>query len=289
MSRIADITGRYIYLTVAGDEYRVYYEEAGEGIPLLCQHTSGTDGRQWRHLLEDPDITSNFRVIAADLPFHGKSLPPAGRRWWTEQYKLTQDFFMEFLTTLARELEADQPVYIGSSMGGHMAGDLALNHPDKFRAVIGCEAALQSHGAEALLPYFGHPRMSSEFKSASMQSLCAPNAPEAMVREIGWVYGQAGPMVHQGDLNYYVVEHDLTDTARDIDTSQCAVYILSGEYDWSARPEDSKALADEIPGSSFTVMDGLGHFPMCEDYESFTSYLLPVLEEIRQNSSQLVS
>ena len=53
--------------------------------------------------------------------------------------------------------------------------------------------------------------------------------------------------------------------------------------------EDSKALADEIPGSSFTMMEGLGHFPMCEDYEGFSGFLLPILEEIRQNSAQLVS
>ncbi|MBM4297762.1 MAG: alpha/beta hydrolase, partial [Deltaproteobacteria bacterium] len=33
------ITGRYVYLNIEGVEYRVYFEEAGSGIPLICQHT----------------------------------------------------------------------------------------------------------------------------------------------------------------------------------------------------------------------------------------------------------
>ena len=45
--------GRYVHLDIDGLDYRVYFEEAGEGIPLLLQHTAGADGRQWRHLLED--------------------------------------------------------------------------------------------------------------------------------------------------------------------------------------------------------------------------------------------
>ena len=67
MAKYSVIQGRYIYLDVEGIEYRVYFEEAGSGIPLVCQHTAGSDGRQYRHLLEDPAITSRFRVIACRI------------------------------------------------------------------------------------------------------------------------------------------------------------------------------------------------------------------------------
>ena len=56
MARIETVTGRYVYVEVDGVEYRVYYEENGEGIPLVCQHTAGSDGRQYRHLLNDEEI-----------------------------------------------------------------------------------------------------------------------------------------------------------------------------------------------------------------------------------------
>ena len=75
MSRLSPITGRYLYLDLKGIEHRVYFEEAGQGIPVLLQHTAGSDGRQWRHLLEDSELTSRFRFIAYDLPYHGRSVP----------------------------------------------------------------------------------------------------------------------------------------------------------------------------------------------------------------------
>ena len=130
MPRFANVTGRYVYLTVDGTEYRVYFEEAGSGIPMILQHTAGADGRQWRHLLEDEWITASFRLIAHDLPYHGKSLPPASVEWWKREYGLKQSFLMKFIVTLARELGLERPVYMGCSMGGHLAGDLALERAE---------------------------------------------------------------------------------------------------------------------------------------------------------------
>jgi len=37
--------GRYITIDVEGRRNRVYVEQAGEGIPLLCLHTAGADSR----------------------------------------------------------------------------------------------------------------------------------------------------------------------------------------------------------------------------------------------------
>lgn len=65
-----DITGHYVGVEIEGTDHRVYYEENGpeDGIPLLCQHTAGNHGHEWRHILADEDITEHFRVIAYDLP-----------------------------------------------------------------------------------------------------------------------------------------------------------------------------------------------------------------------------
>ena len=42
------IVGRYMHLDLFGRPHRIYVEEAGEGTPLLCLHTAGSDGRQYR-------------------------------------------------------------------------------------------------------------------------------------------------------------------------------------------------------------------------------------------------
>jgi len=279
MLRFDRATGRYIYLGIDGIEYRVYFEENGAGIPLLLQHTAGADGRQWRHLLEDESVARHFRMIAYDLPYHGKSVPPTGIDWWRQEYRLTKDFLMQVPVTLARELGLERPVYMGSSIGGHLAADLALHYPETFRAVIGLEAAAHTPGG--YLDIWHHPRISDEFKASVMFGLMSPTSPEPLRRETAWIYSQGAPPVFKGDLYYFSIDHDLRETARQIDTSRVAVYLLTGEYDWAATPAQSRDLAAQIPGAFYRTMDGLGHFPMSEDPDRFRSYVLPILEQIR--------
>lgn len=285
MAKIADVTGRYVYLTVNSIEYRVYFEESGQGIPLICQHTAGSDARQFRHLLEDPEITNNFRVIAYDLPYHGKSVPPSGVSWWEESYKLTAPFFRNFVVALSHALECDNPVFMGCSMGGHLAADLALNEPDEFRACIALEGALESHAIQGVMPWWHHPRLSNDSKPSLMYTMMAPQSPEPNKRETIWMYSQGAPPVFYGDLYYYGVDYDTTETAQDIDTQRVGLHILSGEYDWSAHPEACQALHKKVKGSSYSLMQEVGHFPMSENPEKFKTYLLPLLEDIRSKSA----
>ena len=279
MPQLDHAVGRYVHLTLDDVDYRVYFEEHGSGIPLLLQHTAGADGRQWRHLLEDEALARHYRMIAYDLPYHGKSLPPNGIDWWKTEYRLTADFLMKVPVTLARELGLERPVYMGSSIGGHLAVDLALRHPEDFRAVIGLEAALATPGGYTDL--WNHPQISNRFKAAVMYGLMAPTSPEALRRETAWVYSQGAPPVFKGDLCYFSVDHDLRACAHEIDRG---VHLLTGEYDWATTPDMTRELADRIKGATFTVMEKLGHFPMSEDPERFLSHVRPVLEEIRKQA-----
>lgn len=283
MARFDSAIGRYVYIEVQGVEYRVYFEEAGAGIPMLLQHTAGADGRQWRHLLEDSGFQRDFRMIAYDLPYHGKSVPPVGIEWWKQEYRLTKAFLTAFVVALSRELGLDRPVYMGSSIGGHLATDLALEHPDSFRAVIGLEAAIATPGGYQ--DYWYHPRISNEYKASVMYGLMSPTSPEKYRRETSFVYSQGAPPTFKGDLYYYSVDHNLTETAQRIDTRKLDVYLLTGEYDWASAPSDTEALAERIPGVYFAPMEGLGHFPMSEDPVRFRHYIAPVLEEIREKAS----
>jgi len=84
----------------------------------------------------------------------------------------------------------------------------------------------------------------------------------------------------------FSIDHDLRETARDIDTSRVAVYLLTGEYDWAATPAMSRELAEQIPGASYRTMEGLGHFPMSEDPKRFREYIRPVLDEIARSPAR---
>ena len=272
--------GRYVHLSLDGVDHRVYFESAGEGVPLLLQHTAGAHGSQWRHLFEDEWITDHFRLLAYDLPFHGKSLPPPSQQWWAEEYRLTTQFLMSVPVALAAELELDRPVFMGCSIGGLLALDLARWHPDVFRAVVAVEPALKVDLDPEAIRGFWHPRVSNEFKATMMYGLMSPTSPEPLRRETTFVYSQGWPPAFTGDLHFYAFDHDLREEAAAIDTSRIGVHLLTGEYDYSATVAHGRAAHEAIPGSTFTVMEGLGHFPMSEDPARFLEFVRPVLAKV---------
>jgi len=278
MAIIEPIIGRYMYVIVQDIEYRIYYEESGKGIPMICQHAAGSSGLEWRHMLNDTDITSKYRVVVADLPYHGRSLPPVSVQWWKQEYKLTKSFFIDFQMELSRVLGLERPVYIGTATGGFLALNLAMEHPDEFRAVIGVEAAIRA--GEATLDTFYHPYIGNDYKRANALYFSAPTNPDKYRRAISWCAMLSAPPVTKGDMNYYFIEHDLTGKTSKIDTSRCAVYLLTGEYDPTSSVEDTKELAAQIKGSKFTEMKGMSHSGMAENPQLFKTYLVPILEEI---------
>jgi pimeloyl-ACP methyl ester carboxylesterase len=275
--------GRYIYVEVDDVQYRVYYEETGDGIPVVCHHTAGSDGRQYRHFLEDAELQKKFRMIAYDLPYHGKSIPPTNKEWWKEEYKLTQDFLLKFVPAFSKALGLDRPVFMGCSVGGFLAPDLALYRSDDFRAVIGLNSGVYLGPQEdtSMGDSFLSPRVNSEWKASAMMGVMAPGAPEAYRREVAWCYAQGAPPVFQGDLHYYAIEHDLRGKLDQIDTQKTAVYIVVGEYDPSMLGDmGSKAVADGIPGAHYVEVKQGGHFLMSENPEEFKKTIHPILDEI---------
>ena len=210
MNQHDPIIGRYVYIQCEGKTYRTYYEEVGEGIPLVCLHTAGADGRQYRHQLCDPDITENFRVIAFDMPRHGKSLPPAGWHLQEDEYKLTSKFYEEFILAFCRALELEKPVIMGQSMGGNICLPLALHHENDFTALISLEGC--DHSPGWWIDPLHHPHIhGNEVVATSVFGLMAPDSPDEYRWETWWYYAQGGPGIFKGDLYFYSVDSDFLD------------------------------------------------------------------------------
>ena len=272
--------GRYVHVDLGGFTHRIYYEEAGQGIPVLMQHTAGCHGSQWRHLFEMPEITSRFRLIAYDLPCHGKSVPPVQQAWWDSQYLLEGAFLRSIPVRLAEVLKLDEPVFMGCSVGGLLALDLAHKHADVFRAVISVEGALNIEGSLEDNSELWHPQVNNEYKARLMDALMSPTSPKCYRKETSFVYACGWPPVFLGDLYYYIEDFDLRANAHEIDTNAVGVHILSGEYDCSGTSELGKAAHQAIAGSTWQEMVGVGHFPMSENPAAFREYLLPILDRI---------
>jgi pimeloyl-ACP methyl ester carboxylesterase len=278
---IEPMVGRYIHVEIDGAKNRIYFEEAGAGIPLVCLHTAGSDGRQWRHLLSDQEFTKNFRIICFDLPWHGKSNPP--ENWTGDEYQLTTARYTETIRAFCQALALEKPVVMGCSIGGRIVLNLAIDHASEFRALIGLEAAdFQAPWYDTM--WLNRPDIhGGEVCAALVSGLIAPQSPATARMETLWAYKQSGPGIFKGDLYFYRVDGDLRGRIEAIDINVCPLFLLTGEYDFSCMPEDTLRTASCIDGAEVTIMERLGHFPMSENPEQFRRYIAPILNQILQH------
>lgn len=275
---IEPITGRYVTVEVAGRRQRIFFEEAGTGRPVLCLHTAGSDARQWRHLMNDAEVTATNRLIAFDMPWHGRSLPPVG--FEREEYLLTTDVYIETILAVMDGLGLETPVLAGTSMGGRIALQLAALHPDRFAGFIAIEAS-DFQPAWYDIDWFDRPDAhGGQMGAALVSTNISPYAPEAERWNTLWLFMQSGPGVVRGDLSFYTRDDSLIARLGQIDTRRTPVHFLVGAYDMTCTVEDARRTAEAIPGATFTVMEELGHFPMSEHPDGFRPFFLDALERM---------
>jgi pimeloyl-ACP methyl ester carboxylesterase len=159
----------------------------------VCLHTAGADSRQYRQLLCDAEVVPRWRVIAFDLPYHGRSMPPGA--WWKKEYLLTTRLYADTVMAFVRTLGLEHPVILGCSMGGAVVLELARGHASELGAVIGLEAASKIEGRFtdwSVMPDVND----SEMIATWIYGLMAPQSPEASRRVVWWIYSQGGPGVY---------------------------------------------------------------------------------------------
>jgi len=180
-------------------------------------------------------------------------------------------------------LALERPVVLGCSIGGFVVLQLAVDHMKELRGVIGLQSVANGIGRHNA--FLHHPAIhGGEFAASYTWGLNSPLSPEESKRENWWYYAQGGPGVYAGDTAFGRT-FDVRERLKDIDTRICKVSILSGEYDYSALPEVSRAVAAAVPGGRFTLMPGLGHFPVIEDYASLRPYLHAELDHMLEDTA----
>ena len=250
----------------------------------MLLHTAGADGRQFHELLCDVEIAEKWRMLAFDLPMHGKSIPSPG--WWREPYRLTTQDYAHWCVAFIRAVAGQRAVVMGCSMGGAMAVYLAAHHREDVAASVCLEAPDRSPGRHNL--FLCHARVNQAAHNPTyVYNLMSPFSPLEARRRAWWYYSQGGFGVYAGDLHFYSSEWDSSLVAGKIDVSDCPVVLLTGEYDYSASPESTRRLAEQIPGARLEIMAKLGHFPMAEDPDRFRAHLVPVPRGIGKKAGRL--
>jgi pimeloyl-ACP methyl ester carboxylesterase len=98
----------------------LYYEEQGEGDPLILIHGGLVSSAMWQAVV--PHLVDGFRVITPDSRGHGRSTNPTG--------ELSYPLIADDVAALIAALEPERPVVGGWSDGGQVALELGARHPD---------------------------------------------------------------------------------------------------------------------------------------------------------------
>jgi pimeloyl-ACP methyl ester carboxylesterase len=281
-------TGRYTNVIVDGCRHKVFYFEAGEGIPVLCQHTAGNENREWWHLLEDRELTKKYRFIAYDLPAHGKSDPSFDKDFFSSDQPLKSEWITNFVMSFSESLNLQRPIFLGCSIGGVIALHLAERFPEKFRGFIALAGAVPTYG------FYHDWWIDSSINVPMMESglvdaVTSPNMSRAD-RQLNRMFQGAHPRSLRNDLHLWGVDNSDEGRADRIDAEKTPIFMYAGEYDFTCPPEHVEASAKRIgPNVHYEMLKGLGHFPMSENYELFRPVLVRTLEEIMQGERELAS
>lgn len=111
-------------LAEVGD-HRVHYEEHGEGVPLLLVSGLGADHRAWARQVEA--FGRRYRTIVFDNPGIGETVGP--------DVPYTTALLADVAAGLLRRLGVESAHVVGASMGGAIAQELALLHPELVRSL----------------------------------------------------------------------------------------------------------------------------------------------------------
>jgi len=277
---ISLITGRYtLYSAPHSPVSPVYWEESGNGTPLVMLHTAGADSRQFRHQLSDVEVANSWKMYAFDMPGHGRSGMPFG---WTagEEYLLTQEGYLAECVKFLEQVVKAPAVIMGCSMGAAMSLVIAAFRPDLVTGVIALEAPWRAPGRRS--PLLADARVNAGLHNPSyVRALLSPASPQPYRDEACWIYSQAGFGIYSGDLAFYSNEFDGEAVGKELAKTDVPVCLLTGSYDYSATPDNSRAMAALIPQAEFVEMANLGHFPMSENPDGFRPYWVQALARIQ--------
>lgn len=172
-----------------------YHDTRCKGHPVLLIHGLGGSVESWINNI-DAISTKGLRVIVLDLPGFGLSDKP--------KINYTISFYTIFLANFIRSLKIDSSLSIvGCSLGGHIAAEVAINHPtlvsklvlvspagalpvsfkgtDALRKYIGILKARSLHEVKKVLSYADNNIIDGTYAQVFYHRLSMPGAKEAFI------------------------------------------------------------------------------------------------------------
>jgi pimeloyl-ACP methyl ester carboxylesterase len=266
---IADPTATYPLEQIRLHGHQVAYRKAGEGPAILLIHGITSSSDTWDRVFEP--LAERFTVVAPDLIGHGQSAKPRG--------DYSMGAYASGLRDLLVALEIDSATFVGHSLGGGIAMQLAYQHPELCERLV-----LVSSGGLG-------PEVSLMLRAATLpgSQLVIPWMTKAGLLEVGRTAGKVlGKIGLQPGTDLEEVARGFATLA---DTEAMKAFVLTlrasvdlegqrvdardrlylagegptlivwGENDRIIPIKHGREARDLVPGSRLEVFPESGHFP----------------------------
>lgn len=240
------------------------HSASGAGPPLVLLHAFPLSSAMWKEAVVR--FSGRARVIAPDLPGFGGSAP---------MKEPSIAGMAEGVAGVLDDLGVREPVFLGGlSMGGYVVFEFLRRFPERVRGL-----GLFSTRAAADTPEGRQKRMKAiaaiesngmePFFKATLPNLVGQTTLQARpetVSEVMLMMRAARPRSVTDALRAMAARRDSTDLLEKI---SCPALVVAGEEDRFIRLEESKGMAQQIPGARFEVIPRAGHLANLEDPGAF--------------------
>jgi 3-oxoadipate enol-lactonase len=254
---------------------RLYYEEHGEGEPLLCVMGLGGDLTAW--LLQVPVFSQRHRVVVFDNRDVGRSSMADG------PYEIA-DMAKDALA-LADGLGLDTFHLLGVSMGGAISQELALAAPERVRTLTLAVTWPRSGAWARKLADVWGARTAGMTREQRVDELMLLTMSESFFENaeaVEWLRNTILANPNPQPVDAFARQVEATsrhDTADRLASLSMPVHVIGAEHDILVPVWKSRELAELIPGARLTVVAAAPHGVNLERAEEFNRAVLDFIAE----------
>jgi pimeloyl-ACP methyl ester carboxylesterase len=252
------------------------YELRGAGEPLVMIH--GAQGDQSMFAGVAPMFTDQFQVLTFDQRGSGLSEKP--------DMAYSMAMFADDTAVLMEHVGFASAHILGVSMGGMIAQEFALRHPRKTRSlVLGCTTpggpqSIALSGGALAQAYSTQP-MPAEERGRLLAEACFTKGYIEKHPEIipAMIESRRQRPIDPTALGHRMKAAHAHDTYDRLSQITCPTLVITGKDDVLISWENSRILAERIPGAKFVLLEPAGHLFWGEQLEQSREAIRSFLQE----------